>query len=165
MLLPPHLKNVKLFLSYWFTPSLGQERARKSKKGVSPSSPVLPLYFFMHQHHHWQQDWIWFQEKCSLENYRSRARRGSLESKHCSYLFATNFKDALKKKKSSTVDMHKGIESGIVRTVFLKFHCYAKHHQRVECIDLWWPDFREDTHRRTAQSSAFYCGSHPFRPS
>lgn len=61
--------------------------------------------------------------------------------------------------------MHRGIESGIVRTVFLKFHCYAKHHQRVECIDLWWPDFREDTHRRTAQSSAFYCGSHPFRPS
>lgn len=34
----------------------------------------------------------------------------------------------------------------IIRIVLLKFHCYAKYHQRVECTDLWSSDL-EKMHR------------------
>ena len=46
----------------------------------------------------------------------------------------------------STIDLHRGIEMGIIRIAIPKFHCYTKYHQRVECIDLWSSDL-EKTHR------------------
>lgn len=46
----------------------------------------------------------------------------------------------------SIMDLHRGIEMGIIRIVLLRFHCYAWYHQRLACIDLWSSDL-EKTHR------------------